>query len=82
MSSRTVAAGGFVFCHRDGHPEEFKVFQVVEQKGCVGCYYRAFFGRCKKPKGLFGECQATKRTDGRSVIFKKVNVVRMIKPEL
>lgn len=79
MSGRTVTAGGFVFCHREGHPEEIKVFQVVEHKGCEGCYYRTFFGRCKKPSGFFGACKAEKRSDGKSVIFKKVNQVKMIK---
>lgn len=82
MSGRTVEVGGFVFCHRNGHPEEFKVFRVEEGKTCDGCYYRGFFGRCKKPHGLFGECKAEKRTDGKAVVFKEINQVRMIKPGL
>lgn len=80
MSGRTVEVGGIVFCHRNGHPEEFKVFQVVEGGRCTGCAFSGFFGCCKKPKGLFGECTADKRTDGKSVIFKKINVVRVVKP--
>lgn len=82
MSGRTVEVGGFVFCHRNGHPEEIKVFQVVEGDRCTGCAFSRVFGRCKKPKGLFGECTAEKRTDGKSVIFEKINVVKMIKPRV
>ncbi len=79
MKVRTVEVGGFVFAHRNGHPEEPTIFQVVEQKNCKGCAFRGFFRRCKKPQGLFGECSIDKRTDGKSVIFKKIRVVRMVK---
>lgn len=79
MSGRTVEVGGFVFCHRNGHPEEFKVFEVVEAPYCDGCAFRGLFGKCKKPKGMFGECNADKRTDGKNIIFKKINQVKMVR---
>lgn len=79
MSGRTVEIGGVVFCHRTGHPEEFMVYQVIEAPDCYGCAFRGLFGKCKKSKGLFGECKADKRTDGKSVIFKKVNQVKMVR---
>lgn len=80
MRGRTVKVGELVFCHPDGHPEQIKIFKVVEHGGCEGCYFRRFFGGCKKQKGLFGECKADWRTDEKNVIFKKINQVRMIKP--
>lgn len=79
MSGKTVEVGGVVFCHRTGHSETFKVYEVVESGDCRRCSFCGILGRCKKPKGLFGDCKAYKRDDGKSVIFKKINQVKMVK---
>lgn len=79
MSDKITKIGGLVFCHRTGHPEKFKVFEVVEAPDCNGCAYRGLFGKCRKPRGLFGPCKADKREDGKNVIFRKVRTVNMIR---
>lgn len=44
--------------------------EVVEQKGCKGCFFEGVDGSCSETSGMM--CVPKYRSDHKNVIFKKV----------